>query len=332
MKKAGLLSILFVVALLAVAVIAEAQQPKKVSQIGYLSAGQVKETGARYEAFRQVLRELGYVEGKNIIIEFRSADGKFDRLPALAAELVRLKVDVIVTGGPPSARAAKEATVTIPIVMMQVGDPVGSGFVASLARPGGNITGLSGLAPELSGKRLELLKEIVPKLSRVAVFGTSTSPDNAQSLRVVELAARELKAQLQYLDIRDARNPKDIETAFRAATKGRAEAVLIMLAPAVASANRTEIVDLAVKSRLPVIYSGRAFVDAGGLMAYGVSVEDLDRRAATYVDKILKGAKPADLPVEQPQKFEFIINLKAAKQIGLTIPPNVLARADKVIK
>jgi putative tryptophan/tyrosine transport system substrate-binding protein len=332
MKKAGLLSILFVVALLAVAVIAEAQQPKKVSQIGYLSAGQVKETGARYEAFRQVLRELGYVEGKNIIIEFRSADGKFDRLPALAAELVRLKVDVIVTGGPPSARAAKEATVTIPIVMMQVGDPVGSGFVASLARPGGNITGLSGLAPELSGKRLELLKEIVPKLSRVAVFGTSTSPDNAQSLREVELAARELKAQLQYLDIRDARNPKDIETAFRAATRGRAEAVLIMLAPAVASANRTEIVDLAVKSRLPVIYSGRAFVDAGGLMAYGVSVEDLDRRAATYVDKILKGAKPADLPVEQPQKFEFIINLKAAKQIGLTIPPNVLARADKVIK
>jgi putative ABC transport system substrate-binding protein len=216
--------------------------------------------------------------------------------------------------------------------MMQVGDPVGSGFVASLARPGGNITGLSGLAPELSGKRLELLKEIVPKLSRVAVFGTSTSPDNAQSLREVELAARELKAQLQYLDIRDARNPKDIETAFRAATRGRAEAVLIMLAPAVASANRTEIVDLAVKSRLPVIYSGRAFVDAGGLMAYGVSVEDLDRRAATYVDKILKGAKPADLPVEQPQKFEFIINLKAAKQIGLTIPPNVLARADKVIK
>jgi ABC-type uncharacterized transport system substrate-binding protein len=332
MKKAAVPSILVALVLLALGVTAEAQQLKKVPRIGYLSAGQVKETGARYEAFRQVLHELGYVEGKNIIIEFRSADGKFDRLPALAAELVRLKVDAIVTGGPPSARAAKEATVTIPIVMMQVGDPVGSGFVASLARPGGNITGLSGLAPELSGKRLELLKEVVPKLSRVAVFGTSISPDNAQSLREVELAARELKVQLQYLDIRDARDPKDIETAFRAATKGRAEAVLIMLAPAVASANRTQLVDLAVKSRLPVIYSGRAFVDAGGLMAYGVSVEDLDRRAATYVDKILKGAKPADLPVEQPQKFEFIINLKAAKQIGLTIPPNVLARADKVIK
>jgi putative ABC transport system substrate-binding protein len=307
-------------------------QPTKVPRIGYLGGVSPSTNAALIEAFRQGLRELGYVEGKNIVIEWRHHEGKVDRLPALAAELVRLKVDIIITVGPPAARAAKEATVTIPIVMMQVGDPVGSGFVASLARPGGNITGLSTLAPELSGKRLELLKEIVPKLSRVAVFGTSTSPDNAQSLREVELAARELKAQLQYLDIRDARNPKDIETAFRAATKGRAEAVLIMLAPAVASANRTEIVDLAVKSRLPVIYSGRAFVDAGGLMAYGVSVEDLDRRAATYVDKILKGAKPADLPVEQPQKFEFIINLKAAKQIGLTIPPNVLARADKVIK
>jgi putative tryptophan/tyrosine transport system substrate-binding protein len=200
--------------------VAQAQQPTKVPRIGYLSAGVRSINSPRYEAFRQGLRELGYVEGKNIIIEFRSADGKFDRLPALAAELVRLKVDVIVTGGPPSARAAKEATSTIPIVMTQVGDPVGSGFVASLARPGGNITGLSGLAPELSGKRLELLKDIVPKLSRVAVFGTSTSPDNAQSLREVELAARELKVQLQYLDIRDARDPKDIETAFQAATKG----------------------------------------------------------------------------------------------------------------
>ena len=312
---------------------ADAQQPKKIPRIGYLSAGigSVSSYAPR-EPFRQGLRELGYVEGKNIVIEYRNAGGKFDRLPALAAELVRLKVDVIVTGGPPSARAAKDATVTIPIVMIQVGDPVGSGFVASLARPGGNITGLSGLAPELSGKRLELLKEIIPKLSRVAVFGTSTSPDNAQSLREVELAARELKVQLQYLDIRDASNPKDMETAFRAATKGRAEAVLMMVAPAVANANRTQIAELAVKSRLPVIYSGRAAVEAGGLMSYGVNVNDLDRRAAIYVDKILKGAKPADLPVEQPTKFEFIINLKAAKQIGLTIPPNVLVRADKVIK
>jgi putative ABC transport system substrate-binding protein len=310
---------------------AQAQQPKKVPRIGYLSAGTTSLNSPRGEAFRQGLREHGYVEGNSIVIEYRSAQRKFDRLPGLAAELVRLKVDVIVAGGPPSAGAAKEATSTIPIVMMQVGDPVGSGFVASLARPGGNIAGLSGLAPELSGQRLELLKEIVPKLSRVAVFGTSTSPDNAQLLKEVELAARELKVQLQYLDIRDARDPKDIETAFRAATKARAEAVLIMLVPAVATVNRIQILDLAVKNRLPVIYSGRAFVDAGGLMAYGVNINDLDRRVATYVDKILKGAKPAELPIEQPTKFEFVINLNAAKQIGLTIPPNVLARADKVI-
>jgi putative ABC transport system substrate-binding protein len=309
--------------------LAQAQQPAKIPRIGYLGSTSVS---ARTEAFRQGLRELGYVEGKSIVIEWRRHEGKIDRLPALAAELVRLKVDIIITAGAPAARAAKEATSTIPIVMTQVGDPVGSGFVASLARPGGNITGLSGLAPELSGKRLELLKEVVPKLSRVAVFGTSTSPDNAQSLKEVELAARELKVQLQYLDIRDARDPKDIETAFRAASKGRAEAVLMMVAGAVATAHRTQILDLAVKSRLPVIYRGRAIVEAGGLMAYGVNITDLDRRAATYVDKILKGAKPADLPVEQPTKFELVINLKAAKQIGLTIPPNVLVRADRVIR
>ena len=223
--------------------------------------------------------------------------GKFDRLPALAAELVRLKVDVIVTAGPTPTRAAKEATSTIPIVMTQDPDPVGTGFVASLARPGGNITGLSTLAPELSGKRLELLKEIVPKLSRVAVFGTSTDPGNAQMLREVELAAKAFGVKLQYLDVLD---PKDIETAFRAASKGRAEAVLVMVAGAVANSHRTQIVELAVKSRLPVIYNGREYVEAGGLMSYGVNITDLDRRAATYVDKILKGAKPADLPVEQP--------------------------------
>jgi putative ABC transport system substrate-binding protein len=303
-----------------------------VPRIGYLGLTSPSSNAARIETFRQALRELGYVEGKNIVIEWRHHEGKVDRLPALAAELVRLKVDIIITVGPPAARAAKEATVTIPIVMMQVGDPVGSGFVASLARPGGNITGLSSLAPELSGKRLELLKEIVPRLSRVAVFGTSTSPDNAPSLREVELAAKALKVQLQYLDIRDARDPKDIETAFRAASKARAEAVLMMVAGAVGAAHRTQILELAVKSRFPVIYTGRAFVEAGGLMFYGVNQNDLDRRAATYVDKILKGAKPADLPVEQPSKFEFIINLKAAKQIGLTIPPNVLVRADRVIK
>ena len=240
-----------------------------------------------------------------------------------------LKVDIIVTTGPIVTRAAKEATSTIPIVMTNEGDPVGTGFVASLARPGGNITGLATLTPELSGKRLELLKEIIPQLSRVAVFGTSTLPDNAQRLREVELAAKAFGVKLQYLDVL---GPKDIETAFRAAVKGRADAMLWQVAGGVANAHRTQILELAVKSRLPAIYHNSAYVDAGGLMTYSASATDLDRRAATYVDKILKGAKPADLPVEQPKKFEFIINLKAAKQIGLTIPPNVLARADKVIK
>jgi len=309
--------------------VATAQQPTKIPQIGYLAGASPSSNPARTQAFRQGLRELGYVEGKNIVSEWRFAEEKLDRLPALAAELVRLKVDVIVTAGPIPTRSAKEATSTIPIVMTQDSDPVGNGFVASLARPGGNITGLSTLAPELSGKRLELLKEIVPRLSRVAVFGTSTIPGNAQSLKEVEFAAGAFGVKLQYLDVL---GPKDIETAFRTAGKGRADAVLWLVAAAVASAHRTKIADLAVKGRLPVIYPGRSYVEAGGLMTYGVNVEDLDRRAATYVDKILKGAKPADLPVEQPTKFELIINLKAAKQIGLTIPPNVLARADKVVK
>jgi len=242
---------------------------------------------------------------------------------------VRLKVDVIITSGPSVTRAAKEATVTIPIVMTNDNDPVGNGFVASLARPGGNITGLSNLGRELSGKRLELLKEIVPKLSRVAVFGISTQPGNAQALKEIELAAGAFGVKLQYLDVL---RPKDVETAFREASKGRADAVLMMASGPVLNPRRKEILELAVKSRLPVIYTGRASVEAGGLMAYGVNQNDLDRRAATYVDKILRGAKPADLPVEQPTKFEFIINLKAAKQIGLTIPPNVLARADRIIK
>jgi putative ABC transport system substrate-binding protein len=307
----------------------DAQQPAKVPRIGYLTNTSLSGNAARTEAFRQGLRELGYVEGKNIVIEWRYLEGKPDRLLSLAAELVRLKVDIIVTAGPLATRAAKEGTSTIPVVMAQDPDPVGNGFVASLARPGGNITGLSRLAPELSGKRLELLKEIIPKLSRVAVFGTSTQPGSAQMIREVELAAKAFGVKLQYLDLL---SPKDIETAFREAGKGRADGVLMLVAGGVAGAHRTEIVELAVKSRLPVIYSGREYLEAGGLISYGVSITDLDRRAATYVDKILKGAKPADLPVEQPIKFEFIVNLRAAKQIGLTIPPNVLARADKVIK
>jgi putative ABC transport system substrate-binding protein len=293
-----------------------------------LIASSPSPASARIEAFRQGLRELGYVEGKNIVIEYRYAEGKPDRLPALAAELVRFKIDIIVTGGSSPTRAAKEATVTIPIVMSQDIDPVGSGFVASLARPGGNITGLSNFAPELSGKRLELLKETVPKLSRVAVLGASTLPANAQALREVELAAGAFKVQLQYLDVID---PKDIEAGFRAASRGRAEAVLA-LPSAVLISHRTQIADFAAKNRFPAIYYATEFVEDGGLMSYAPNFPDLSRRAATYVDKILKGANPADLPVEQPKKFEFVINLKAAKQIGLTIPPNVLARADKVIK
>ena len=269
------------------------------------------------------------MEGKNIVIKWRSAEGKLERLPALAAELVRLKVDIIVTGGPIPTRVAKGATSTIPIVMTQDVDPVGNGFVASLARPGGNITGLSNLGRELSGKQLELLKEIIPKLSRVAVFGTSTNPGNVQQRREIELAAGAFGVKLQSLDVL---SPKDIETAFRAAGKGRADAVLMMVAGGIANSLRTQIADLAVKSRLPAIYNSAEFVEAGGLMSYATSFTDLFRRAATYVDKILKGRKPTDLPVEQPMRFEFVVNLKAAKQIGLTIPPNVLVRADKVIK
>jgi putative tryptophan/tyrosine transport system substrate-binding protein len=327
MKKKSLF-LLMVVLVGAPGIIADAQQPPtKIPRIGYLMTRFLDPV--RSEALRQGLRELGYVEGKTIVIEWRSAEGKLDRLPALAAELVRLKVDVIVASGPVPTRVTKDATSTIPIVMAQVNDPVGNGFIASLARPGGNITGLSTLAPEISGKQLELLKEILPSLSRAAVFGTSTQPGNSQMLKEVELAAAALAVKLQYVDVL---SPEDIESAFRATVKGRAHAVLMIVASSVVGDHRQKIVDLAVKSRLPAIYPFSSYVEAGGLMSYSVNITDLDRRAATFVDKILKGTKPADLPVEQPKKFEFIINLKAAKQIGLTIPPNVLARADKVIR
>jgi putative tryptophan/tyrosine transport system substrate-binding protein len=308
--------------------VAHAQQPAKVPRIGYLSAASPSAIAALTEAFRQGLREHGYVEGKNIVIEYRSAEGKPDRLPALAAELVRLKVDAIVTAGSTSTRSAKEATSTIPIVMGFDNDPVGSGFVASLARPGGNITGLSSLSPEISGKRLELLKDIVPRLSRVAVLGTSVQPGNAQMLKETELAAGAFGVQLQYLDVQ---GPKDIELVFRAASNGRAHAILVLSSPVLFS-KRTQVSDLAAKNRLPAVYPQTEWIEDGGLMTYGASIPDLFRRAATYVDKILKGAKPAELPVEQPTKFELVINLKTAKQIGLTIPPTVLARADRVIR
>src|SRR5262245_9819292 len=322
---------LVVLVLLVSATFVEADQAKKIPQIGYLSAGSRSSmSAARTEAFRQGLRDLGYVEGRNLVIEWRFAEGNPDRVPTILADLVRVKVDVIVTAGAGVTRLAKQATSTIPIVMAADFDPVRSGFVASLARPGGNITGLATLRPELSGKQLELLKEIIPKLSRVAFFGTSSNPGNAEALKETELAAGAFGVKLQYVDVL---SPKDIDAAFRAAVKGQSNAVLWQVQGSVYGSRRLEIAELAVKNRVPVIYYNRIDVEpGGGLMSYGVSLPDLDRRAATYVDKILKGTKPADLPVEQPTKFEFVINLKAAKQIGLTIPPNVLARADKVIR
>jgi putative ABC transport system substrate-binding protein len=273
---------------------------------------------------------VGYVEGKTIVIEWRAAEGNRDRQRSLAAELVGLRIDVIVASGGGDTLAAKGATATIPIVMAQTDDPVASGFVASLPRPGGNITGLSTLSPETSGKRLELLKEVIPKLSRVAVFGTSSSPGNAPVLNETKLAAVALEVSVQYVDVLSS---KDFDTAFRAAGKARADAALWLVSGSLSSIpGRAKIAELAVKSQLPTIYERQNFVSDGGLMSYGVNLPDLNRRAATYVDKILKGAKPADIPVEQPTKFEFVINLKAAKEIGLTIPPNVLARAGRVIK
>jgi putative tryptophan/tyrosine transport system substrate-binding protein len=306
----------------------EAQQPTKIPRIGYLSTVSPAANVMRIEALRQGLRELGYVDGKNIVIEWRYAEGKVDRLPSLAAELVRLKVDVIITAASPPTRAAKELTRTIPIVMAFDDDPVGSGFVASLARPGGNVTGLSSLALEIGGKQLELLKEIIPRLSRVAILGTSTVPHYANLVKEIALVANAVEVKVQEVDVLKV---SDIEKAFGAASKADAGAVLVIGSP-ILNSHRTQVVVLAAKSRVPATYSRPEYVQDGGLLYYGTSFPDLFHRAATYVDKILKGAKPADLPIEQPTKFELIINMKAAKQIGLTIPPNVLARADRVIK
>jgi putative ABC transport system substrate-binding protein len=305
-----------------------AQQAKKVARIGYLSRSSESGNLPRIAAFRQGLRDLGYIEGQNFVVEYRYAEGKSDRLPALAVDLLRLKVDVIVAPGTGPVSAARRATRTIPIVMVNAADPVGNGFVASLARPGGNITGLSTLAPDLSGKRLELLKEAVPTTSRMAVLWNPVVPQRSIEVKETEVAAHSLGVQLQSVEARAA---GDLEPAFSAMIEGRANA-LIVLGDGMFNAHRTRILELAVKSRLPAMYNEEEYVLAGGLMVYAPSTNDLARRAATYVDKILKGTKPADLPVEQPTKFELIINLKAAKQIGLTIPPNVLARADKVIK
>lgn len=321
-------AILPVVLPFALCTAALAEQGNRIPRIGFLSSLAPSAIAARQESFRQGLRGLGYREGQNIFIEWRYAEGDADRLKKLAAELARLKVDVIVTGGPAVNRPAKEATTTIPIVLSFDNDPVGNGFAASLARPGGNITGLSTHYPEISGKQLEILKETVPRLARVAVLGNATIPGNAQTLQEAELAAKALAVKLQYLEIE---NVWQIESAFRTATKDHADAVLV-LGSQIVTANAKQFAQLAAKSRLPAMYWSPEFVEAGGLMTYSVSITDLFRRAAVYVDKILKGAKPAELPIEQPTRFEFVVNLTAAKQIGLTIPPNVLARADKVIR
>jgi putative ABC transport system substrate-binding protein len=328
MKKAALGSMLFAGALLAVAVTVEAQQPTKVPRIGYLSgAGDPSNPGPNVEAFRRGLQELGYIEGKNILVEYRYIEGKRDRIPSLVAELVQLKVDVLVSPNLPAIRAAKQATKTIPIVMVINWDPVAEGLIDSLARPGGNITGLSRLTRDLSGKRLELLKEVVPGISRVGVLDDADA--YLKAFKDYQAAGRALKIQLQSLEIRGP-NP-DLEGAFEAAVKSRIRA-LIATQITVLLPYTEKIADLAIKNRLPLMFETGSSVEAGGLMSYAASDADLFRRAAIYVDKILKGAKAVELPVEQPTKFELVINLKTAKQIGLTIPPNVLARADKVIK
>jgi putative ABC transport system substrate-binding protein len=315
------------VLILATIHIARPQQPAKIPRIGMLSPGSSAfPTSAYHDSFRQGLRELGYIEGKNISIEIRYAEAKQHQLSDFATELVKLKVDVIVTGTTPGVLAAKNATSAIPIVFWAVGDPVRAGLVSSLAHPGGNITGLSILNPELGGKRLELLKETFPEITKVAHLWDPRS--TGTGLTALRQAARALGLQLQFLEVRSA---KDFDGAFEAVLKERAEALTTAEVPVI-NINQQRIVDFAAKNRLPAIYPYSEFIDAGGLMFYGVSFSDLFRRTATYVDKILKGRKPADLPVEQPTKFELIINLKTAKQLGLTIPPSVLARADKVIK
>jgi ABC-type uncharacterized transport system substrate-binding protein len=314
--------------LLALGVSIEAQQPAKVPRIGYFTGTFLSVASARTEAFLQGLRDLGYVEGKNIIIEWRSWEGKQERQRPFAADLVNLKVDVIVAVGGGDARVAREATATIPIVMVTPGDPVGSGFVASLARPGGNITGMATPRAQLSGKQLEALKEILPKLSRVAVFA-SPGQEVVQIQKGVEAAAGTLGVKLQRLEIQSL---KDIESAFQTSVKEKAEGVVMLVSGPLLNPNRAEVAALAVKHRMPVTYPGSEDVEAGGLMSYGVNGPDLYRRTANFVDKILKGAKPADLPVEQATKFDLVINLKAAQQIGVNVPEAVLKRAAKVIK
>jgi putative ABC transport system substrate-binding protein len=329
----GKLAIAVALLLLASTFAVEAQPAAKVARIGFLVTGSLEspETRVSLDAFRQGLRERGYVEGQNIVIEYRAADGKIDRFPGLATELARLKVDLILAASTPAARAVQQVTTTIPIVATAMGDPVGDGLVASLARPGGNITGLTFLGPELVPKHLELLKQALPKVSRVAalwhpgVYGEGTTRD---MVKAAEAAARTLGMQLQLVGVR---GPDEFDRAFSAMIRERADALIVFPSPML-FAERRRIVDLAAKHRLPSMSNTREYVELGGLIAYGASSTDLWRRGATYVDKILKGAKPADLPVEQPTKFELLINLKTAKALGLTIPPSVLGQADQVIE
>ena len=325
LKWGGIVALGFAFAICGAVV--HAQQPARIPRIGILNPTSSSFFLPRVEAFRRRLRELGYIEGQNIVFEYRYAEGKQDRFPELAAELVRLKVDVLVTAGTPAARAAKNATATIPIVFAGASDPLGTGIVSSLAQPGGNITGLSLMVPDLDGKRLELLKEAVPKVARVAFLWQPGGRRNLP-LTKMEAAAKALGLKLLSLEVRSL---DDFEGAFARAKKERAQALITTTGGRINTQQR-RVLDFAAKNRLPTIYHYSEFVEAGGLMSYGPDNTDVWRRAATYVDKILKGAKPADLPVQQATKFEFIVNLNAAKQIGLTIPPNVLARADRVIK
>jgi putative ABC transport system substrate-binding protein len=309
--------------------VAQAQRPEKVRRVGHLAVNSPSADRHLDETFKRTLRELGWVEGQNITIQYRSAEGKTDRLPEIAAELVRLNVDVILsTGGTPGAQAAKKATGTIPIVFTSSGDPVATGLVTSLARPGGNVTGLSRVGPDLAAKKVELFKEILPKISRVAFIWNPANPANALALRETEAAAREVRWQLQSVKVR---GPHEFEAAFSALTKARAAAVIVQSDQSFRG-KLLQLAELAIKNRLPTMLPQSEYVDAGGLMSYGENLAERYRRAAVFVDKIPKGAKPADIPVEQPTKFELVINLKTAKQIGLTMPPNVLVRADRVIR
>jgi putative ABC transport system substrate-binding protein len=314
--------------LLALGLPAQAQQPRKISRIGYLSSGDPVSRGYRIEAFRQGLKELGYTEGKNIIIEYRFAEARSDRLPELARELIGLKVDIIFAGGTPATEAAKNATRTLPIVTSS-DDPVGRGLVAGLPRPGGNITGLTNLAVQLVGKRLELLKEVIPGLSRVALLCNPSNPRSDLGMRETEVVAQSVGVQLHVAEVQDR---DDLERAFAALKRDRAEALITLRTPLIVNDLAKPIIHLADKSRLPAIYDDRIFPQLGGLMSYGVNLADLDRRAATYIDKILKGAKPVDLPIEQPTKFDLVINLKTAKALGLKIPAHLLMEADRVIE